>query len=97
MMALCDRLEANLASVDEARRRLLEALLAEALAPDGERELVAAEYPALEGGVGGGGPAPGEEPEDYRPDAESEGKNPAAADWVSGRHKGVYFHRNSFR
>ena len=42
-MALCDRLEASLAAADDARRRLLEALLAEALAPDDERELEAAE------------------------------------------------------
>ena len=32
-MALCDRLEASLATTDTTRRRLLEALLAEALAP----------------------------------------------------------------
>jgi type I restriction enzyme S subunit len=42
LMALCDRLEASLATTDETRRRLLEALLAEALAPDEERELEAA-------------------------------------------------------
>jgi type I restriction enzyme S subunit len=40
---LCDRLEASLAAEDETRRRLLEALLAEALAPYEERELEAAE------------------------------------------------------
>ncbi|MGH6750411.1 MAG: restriction endonuclease subunit S, partial [Methyloceanibacter sp.] len=34
LMTLCDRLEASLTTVDETRRRLLEALLAEALAPD---------------------------------------------------------------
>ncbi|MFZ5690210.1 MAG: restriction endonuclease subunit S [Pseudomonadota bacterium] len=43
LMALCDRLEAILVTADESRRRLLEALLAEALAPDAERELEAAE------------------------------------------------------
>jgi type I restriction enzyme S subunit len=43
LMALCDRLEASLATADETRRRLLESLLAEALAPDAERELEAAE------------------------------------------------------
>jgi len=43
LMALCDRLEASLSNADETRRRLLEALLAEALAPDAERELAAAE------------------------------------------------------
>jgi type I restriction enzyme S subunit len=43
LMALCDRLEASLATADDTRRRLLEALLAEALAPDAERELEAAE------------------------------------------------------
>jgi type I restriction enzyme, S subunit len=43
LMALCDRLEASLATADESRRRLLEALLAEALTPDAERELEAAE------------------------------------------------------
>ncbi len=43
LIALCDRLEANLATADETRRRLLEALLAEALAPDDAREMEAAE------------------------------------------------------
>ena len=43
LMTLCDRLEASLASTDETRRRLLEALLAKALAPAEERELEAAE------------------------------------------------------
>jgi type I restriction enzyme S subunit len=43
LMALCDRLEASLASSDDTRRRLLDALLAEALASDEERELEAAE------------------------------------------------------
>ena len=33
-MALCDRLEASLATADITRRRLLEALLHEVLAPD---------------------------------------------------------------
>lgn len=43
LMALCGCLEANLATADETRRRLLEVLLAEALTPDEERELEAAE------------------------------------------------------
>jgi type I restriction enzyme, S subunit len=43
LMALCDRLEVSLTAADGARRRLLEALLMEALAPDDERELEAAE------------------------------------------------------
>lgn len=43
LMALCDRLEASLKVADEVRRRLLEALLAEALAPEEERELEVAE------------------------------------------------------
>jgi hypothetical protein len=43
VMALCDRLEASLTTADDTRSRLLEALLAEALAPDDERELEAAE------------------------------------------------------
>ena len=43
LMALCARLETSLAAGDEARRRLLDALLAEALAPADERELEAAE------------------------------------------------------
>jgi type I restriction enzyme S subunit len=43
LMALCDRLEASLTTGAETRRRLLEALLAEALAPVEERELEAAE------------------------------------------------------
>jgi type I restriction enzyme S subunit len=42
-MALCDRLEASLTVAEETRRRLLEALLAEALEPDVESELEAAE------------------------------------------------------
>jgi type I restriction enzyme S subunit len=42
LMTLCDQLEANLTTADETRRRLLDALLAEALAP-AERELEAAE------------------------------------------------------
>ena len=41
-MALCDRLEASLTAA-ATRRRLLDALLAEALAPAGDRELEAAE------------------------------------------------------
>jgi type I restriction enzyme S subunit len=43
LMALCDRLEASLTSTAATRRRLLEALLAEALAPVEDRELEAAE------------------------------------------------------
>jgi type I restriction enzyme S subunit len=43
LMALCDRLEASLAASAATRRRLLDALLAEALTPDEERELEAAE------------------------------------------------------
>jgi type I restriction enzyme S subunit len=42
LMALCDELEASLAAADTTRRRLLEALLHEALAP-AKRELAAAE------------------------------------------------------
>jgi type I restriction enzyme, S subunit len=42
LMALCDRLEASLATADETRRRLLQALLAEALAPDDACGLVEA-------------------------------------------------------
>ena len=37
LMTLCDRLEASLTTADDTRRRLLDALLAEALAPDEER------------------------------------------------------------
>jgi type I restriction enzyme S subunit len=36
LMALCDRLEASLAAADTTRRRLLEALLHEAVAPAAE-------------------------------------------------------------
>ncbi len=43
LMALCDRLEASLTATADTRRRLLDALLAEALAPKDERELEAAE------------------------------------------------------
>ncbi|WP_425991055.1 restriction endonuclease subunit S [Afipia sp. DC4300-2b1] len=43
LMALCDRLEASLAATAATRRRLLDALLAEALAPIDDRELAAAE------------------------------------------------------
>jgi type I restriction enzyme S subunit len=43
LMALCDRLEVSLTTADEIRRRMLEALLAEALTGDDERELEAAE------------------------------------------------------
>jgi type I restriction enzyme S subunit len=42
LMAVCDRLEASLTATDETRRRLLDALLAEALVPI-EHELAAAE------------------------------------------------------
>ena len=43
LMALCDRLEASLTATVATRRRLLDALLAEALAPVDTRELEAAE------------------------------------------------------
>jgi type I restriction enzyme, S subunit len=43
LMALCDRLEASLTAAAATRRRLLDALLAEALAPAEDRELEAAE------------------------------------------------------
>jgi type I restriction enzyme, S subunit len=43
LMGLCDRLEASLATTEDTRHRLLEALLREALAQDQERELEAAE------------------------------------------------------
>jgi type I restriction enzyme S subunit len=43
LMALCDRLEASLTATAATRRRLLETLLAEALAPTEDRELEAAE------------------------------------------------------
>jgi type I restriction enzyme S subunit len=43
LMALCDRLEASLATSEDTRHRLLETLLREALPQDGERELEAAE------------------------------------------------------
>jgi type I restriction enzyme, S subunit len=43
LMALCDRLEASLTAASTTRRRLLDALLAEALAPAQDRELEAAE------------------------------------------------------
>jgi type I restriction enzyme S subunit len=43
LMALCDRLEASLTATAATRRRLLDALLAEALAPAENRELEAAE------------------------------------------------------
>lgn len=42
-MTLCDRLEASLSATAATRRRLLDALLAEALAPAEDRELEAAE------------------------------------------------------
>jgi type I restriction enzyme S subunit len=43
LMALCDRLEASLTATAAARRRLLDALLAETLMPAEDRELEAAE------------------------------------------------------
>jgi len=43
LMALCDSVEASLAATSATRRRLLDALLAEALAPADDRELEAAE------------------------------------------------------
>jgi type I restriction enzyme S subunit len=43
LMTLCDRLEASLTATAATRRRLLDALLAEALAPAEDRELEAAE------------------------------------------------------
>jgi type I restriction enzyme S subunit len=43
LMALCDRLEASLITVDDSRRRLLEALLAEALTPEEALDREAAE------------------------------------------------------
>ena len=43
MVTRCDRLEASLNSTDVSRRRLLDALLAEALVPTDDRELEAAE------------------------------------------------------
>lgn len=43
LMALCDRLEASLTATAATRRRLLDALLAEALAPAEDHELEAAE------------------------------------------------------
>jgi type I restriction enzyme S subunit len=43
LMALCDRLEANLTATAATRRRLLDALLAESLAPAEDREMEAAE------------------------------------------------------
>lgn len=42
-MALCNRLEASLDQTAATRRRLLDALLAEALAPVGVAEMEAAE------------------------------------------------------
>jgi len=43
LMALCDKLEASLTTAADTRRSLLDALLAEALAPDEDRLLEAAE------------------------------------------------------
>ena len=43
LMALCDRLEASLTATAATRRRLLDALLAEALGPVHMLELAAAE------------------------------------------------------
>jgi type I restriction enzyme, S subunit len=42
-MVLCDRLEASLTAAAATRRRLLDALLAEALVPADDRELEATE------------------------------------------------------
>jgi type I restriction enzyme S subunit len=42
-MAVCDQLEASLASVAEIRRRLLDALLADALTPKNDSVMEAAE------------------------------------------------------
>jgi type I restriction enzyme S subunit len=42
-MVLCDRLEASLATASTTRRRLLDAFLAEALAPASAREMEMAE------------------------------------------------------
>jgi type I restriction enzyme S subunit len=42
LMALCDRLEASLTTADDARRRLLSALLHEALTPAAHYEQAAA-------------------------------------------------------
>jgi len=42
-MALCGKLEASLTATTAVRRRLLDALLAEALGPAEDRELEAAE------------------------------------------------------
>jgi type I restriction enzyme S subunit len=43
LMRLCDHLETSLTTADDTRRRLLDAILAEALAPAADRELEAAE------------------------------------------------------
>jgi type I restriction enzyme, S subunit len=43
LMVLCDRLEASLTAAAATRRRLLDALLAEALVPADDRELEATE------------------------------------------------------
>ncbi|CAO4149204.1 hypothetical protein LPLAFNJD_LOCUS2886 [Methylorubrum aminovorans] len=43
LMALCDKLEASLTGTADTRRRLLDALLAETLAPTEAQELIAAE------------------------------------------------------
>jgi type I restriction enzyme S subunit len=43
LMAVCDRLDARLTATAATRRRLLDALLAEALAPAVAREMEAAE------------------------------------------------------
>jgi type I restriction enzyme S subunit len=43
LMVLCDRLEASLTATAATRRRLLDALLAEALTPAEDREMQAAE------------------------------------------------------
>jgi len=43
LMALCDRLESSLVTTAATRRRLLDALLAEALTPAEDRKMEAAE------------------------------------------------------
>jgi type I restriction enzyme S subunit len=43
LMALCDRLEASLTATAATRRRLLDALMAEALTPAEDRKMEAAE------------------------------------------------------
>ncbi|MGP0061765.1 MAG: restriction endonuclease subunit S [Beijerinckiaceae bacterium] len=52
LMALCDRLEASLTDTDDTRRRLLDALLAEALAQGNDAATVEAARLAAHGGRG---------------------------------------------